>query len=236
MLFDILTLFPGMFDGVLGESILSIARQKGLIDFHFDNFRQYATDKHHTVDDYPYGGDSGMLLKPEPMTKAILEARKRCECLSPEVIFLTPQGETLTHALASELSKKQCLILVCGRYKGLDQRVRERYVDREISIGDYVLSGGEVPAMVLIESVSRLIPGVLGNEESAAVDSHYDNLLAPPQYTRPAEFEGMMVPDVLLSGHHAHIKKWQHERSLELTRKRRPDLYEKYMKNNNTDV
>ncbi len=228
MFFDILTLFPAMFEGVLGDSILKRAIERELISVRLDNIRDYAKDRHKSVDDYPYGGDPGMLMKPAPIAEAIRAAKERNGGLNPKVVFFTPQGERLEHGIVEDLAGEQCLILLCGRYKGIDERIREHYVDREISIGDFVLAGGELPAMVLIEAVSRLIPGVLGNEDSAPRDSFYEGLLAPPQYTRPEEFEGLSVPGVLLSGHHRRILEWQKEQAEDRTRIRRPDLWEKY--------
>ncbi len=228
MFFDILTLFPSMFEGVFGESILKRALERSLVSVRLDNIRDYANDRHKSVDDYPYGGDPGMLMKPAPVAEAIRAARKRNLHLNPTVVFFTPQGESLEHGVVEELAREQCLILLCGRYKGIDERIRDRYIDREISIGDFVLAGGELPAMVLIEAVSRLIPGVLGNEDSAPRDSFYEGLLAPPQYTRPEEFEGMSVPSVLLSGHHKKILEWQRAQAEARTRARRPDLWEAY--------
>jgi tRNA (guanine37-N1)-methyltransferase len=232
MLFDILTLFPSMFDAVLGESIVGRAVEKGLVTIHVQDIREYTIDRHKTVDDYPYGGDPGMLMKPEPLALAITAARKRLESAEPCVVFLTPQGMPLDQQIVKELAAMRALILLCGHYKGIDQRIRDRYIDREISIGDYVLSGGEIPAMVLVDSITRLIPGVLGNRDSAERDSFFSGLLAPPQYTRPEEFEGMRVPDVLLSGHHENIRRWQRCQAEEVTMKRRPDLWAKHCSEN----
>lgn len=230
MLFEILTLFPAMFDGPFSDSIIKRAVDKGLVAIRFVNFRDFTEDKHRTVDDAPYGGDPGMLLTPEPLAKAICASRERLASMSPKVVCLSAQGETLTHGTVESLAGEQSLILVCGRYKGMDQRVIDKYVDREVSVGDYVLSGGEIPAMILVDAVTRLIPGVLGNSESAGKDSFFDGFLSPPQYTRPEVFEGIKVPDVLLSGHHENIRKWQKEQSMRLTQERRPDLWEKYNK------
>ena len=226
MFFDILTLFPAMFEGVFGDSIIRRALDGGKISLTLDNIRDYAQSRHNTVDDYPYGGDAGMLLKPEPLARAITAARKRHENHNPVVLLMSPQGEKLDHARCVELGKESGLILVCGRYKGVDQRIIDHYIDREISIGDYVLSGGEIAAMVVVETITRLIPGVLGDRESAERDSFYNGLLSPPHYTRPEEFEGVRVPEVLLSGHHAHIAAWQHEQALAKTALLRPDLYQ----------
>ena len=229
MFFDILTLFPGMFEGALSDSIIKRAQERGLISIDIRNIRDYSEDERHkTVDDYPYGGDAGMLLKPEPLARAIKDAKERRAALDPKVVFLTPQGELLRQPVVESLLAEKSLILLCGRYKGIDQRIRERYIDREISIGDYVLSGGEVPAMVLVDAVTRLIPGVLNNRESAEADSFYNGLLSYPQYTRPGEFEGMMVPEILLSGHHLNIEAWKKEAAIRITQARRPDLWEKF--------
>jgi len=229
MLFDILTLFPAMFTGVFTDSIIHRAVKKGHVSIDVHDIRAYSDDeKHKTVDDYPYGGDAGMVMKPEPVVRAITDARARLEKSSPKVIYLSPRGEVLDQTIVEELMAEQSLILLCGRYKGIDERVCDRYVDREISIGDFVLSGGEIAAMVLIDTITRLLPGVLGNRESAEADSFYNGLLSHPEYTRPEIFEDMKVPDVLLSGHHANILKWQREKSIEITKKRRPDLWARY--------
>ncbi|MBD3346281.1 MAG: tRNA (guanosine(37)-N1)-methyltransferase TrmD [Chitinivibrionales bacterium] len=228
MFFEILTLFPSMFDGVFSDSILKRALDKGAITINIENIRNYAHDRHKTVDDYPYGGSSGMVLKPEPLAGAIRASKKKQETRSPLVVFFTPQGERLTHELCRKFTRKQAIILLCGRYKGIDQRIRNTYVDREISIGDFVLSGGEIPAMVFIDAITRLLPGVLGNEISPTEDSHYNGLLGMPHYTRPEEFGGMKVPEVLLSGNHAKIREWQEEQARELTRRKRKDLWTRF--------
>ncbi|MGB7567263.1 MAG: tRNA (guanosine(37)-N1)-methyltransferase TrmD [Chitinivibrionales bacterium] len=230
MFFEILTLFPAMFEGPFSDSIIKRGREKGLISIGLVNFRDFADDRHKIVDDYPYGGDPGMLLKPQPLARAIEASVERLKELQPKVVFLTPHGERLDHRIVEELSREKALILLCGRYKGVDQRVIDRHVDREISIGDYVLSGGEIPTMALVDAITRLIPGVLGNSDSAEVDSFFNGLLSPPQYTRPEEFEHAKVPEILLSGHHENIRKWQIEKSMELTRARRPDLWDEYRK------
>ena len=228
MIFDILTLFPGMFEGAFSDSIIKRAVEKGLVSIGIHNIRDYSGDpRHFSVDDYPYGGDAGMLMKPEPLAAAITAARVRLAGKDPAVIYLTPTGRLLNQNTVKELAAKESLILLCGRYKGIDQRIVERHVDMEISVGDYVLSGGEIPAMALVDAVTRLVPGVLGNMDSAETDSFHSGLLSHPHYTRPEVFEGMSVPEVLISGHHANIKKWQREKSLEITRERRPDLLEK---------
>jgi tRNA (guanine37-N1)-methyltransferase len=220
---DVLTLFPGIFKGPLDESILKRARDAGLIDIHLHDIRDWATDKHRTVDDYPYGGGAGMVMKPEPIFAAVEAVQQMVEP-SGRVILLTPQGRVFSQAIARELSSEPRLLLLCGRYEGVDERVREHLVDDEISIGDYVLGGGELPAMVLIETVARLVPGVLGSEESLAHESHTGGLLEYPQYTRPEDFRGWKVPDVLLSGNHGEVEKWRNQQRLERTRRRRPDL------------
>ena len=228
MIFDILTLFPGMFEGAFSDSIIKRAVEKSLVSIDIHNIRDYSDDERHgTVDDYPYGGDAGMLMKPEPLANAIRAAKQRLDGKEPVVVYLTPTGRLLDQDIAKELAEKSSLVLLCGRYKGIDQRVIDAYVDMEISIGDYVLSGGEIPAMALVDAVTRLIPGVLGNRDSAEADSFYNGLLSHPQYTRPEVFEGMSVPEILLSGHHANIEKWRREKSLEITRERRPDLLKK---------
>jgi len=224
MIIDIITLFPEMF-GPLQHSIVGKAQQKELVDIRLHNLRQWAINDYGQVDDSPYGGEAGMVLRPEPLAGALEEleaADKSCP-----VIFLTPQGNPLTQDMARELSDKKRMVMICGHYKGIDQRIRERYVTHEISIGDYVLTGGELPAMVLTDSIVRLLPGVLGNKESAENDSFWNGLLSWPVYTRPEEFAGQKVPDILLSGHHEKIKSWQKEKSLEMTQKKRPDLIKK---------
>jgi tRNA (guanine37-N1)-methyltransferase len=232
MLFEILTLFPGMFDGPFSDSIIKRAVDKGLVSIRFVNFRDFTEDKHNTVDDTPYGGDPGMLLKPQPLAAAIVEAKAKLanSGIAPYVVFLGAQGRPLDHELVETLSRNQALVLVCGHYKGIDQRVIDKFADMEISVGDYVLSGGEIPAMIVVDSVTRLIPGVLGNPQSAGRDSFFNGLLGCPQYTRPEEWEGMVVPQVLSSGHHENIRQWQMEQSIRLTKERRPDLWERYEK------
>ena len=233
MLFDILTLFPGMFEGAFTDSIIKRARERGHVTIELHNIRDYSLDsKHHTVDDYPYGGDAGMLLKPEPLARAIDDSKKRHAHLKPKVVFLTPQGELLNQNIVKSFLPEEALIVLCGRYKGIDQRIRESHIDREISIGDYVLSGGEVPAMVLVDAITRLIPGVLNNRESAEADSFYNGLLSYPQYTRPEEFEGKKVPEILTGGHHKNIMAWKKEQSIAITKERRPDLWKEYSEKN----
>jgi len=229
MIFDILTLFPSMFQGAFSDSIIKRALEKEIISIDFHNIRDYSDDlRHKTVDDYPYGGDAGMLMKPAPLVKCISDARERLKDLTPVVVYLSPQGELLNQDVVESLLEESALILLCGRYKGIDQRVVDKCVDREISVGDYVLSGGEIPAMVLVDAVTRLLPGALGNRDSAEADSFYNGLLSYPEYTRPEDYDGMKVPQVLLSGHHAQIQKWQQEQAIELTKRRRPDLWDRH--------
>ena len=223
MKFDILTLFPAMFSGPFDESIIRRARDRQLIDIAIHNIRDWATDRHQTVDDSPYGGGAGMVMKPEPLAAAI-EAMRRTRPGS-RVTLTSPRGRRLTHQVAGELSRQQGMIIVCGRYEGIDERIRERYADDDISVGDYVLSGGEIAAMAIVDTVTRLIPGVLGSNESAGADSFGDGLLEYPHYTRPPKFMGMTVPEILLSGNHEQIRRWRRTRSLQLTRSLRPDLF-----------
>ncbi len=228
MFFEILTLFPSMFEGVFNDSIIKKAINNKLITINIENIRDHSEDTHKCVDDYPYGGGSGMLMTPQPLSSAINASKKRLSQDSPKVIYLSAHGETLTHQIAQNLGNEKSLILLCGRYKGIDHRIAEKYIDREISIGNYILSGGEIPAMVLIDTITRLLPGVLGNSDSAGDDSFYKGLLSAPEYTRPEEFEGMRVPDVLISGHHQKIMEWQEEQAKKLTKKLRPDLWAIY--------
>lgn len=223
--FDVLTLFPEMFHGFLTTSIIRKAHEKGLIETNVTNFRQFATDKHQTVDDSPYGGGGGMVLKPQPLFDAVDHLVKGATELPP-ILLMSPQGAPFTQKKAEELAKHSHLIILCGHYEGYDERIRQHLATEEISIGDFVLTGGELPAMIIIDSVSRLIPGVLGNRSSAVTDSFSTGLLEYPHYTRPAEYRGMKVPDILLSGHHANVEKWRRQQSLERTWTRRPDLLE----------
>ncbi len=222
MRFDILTLFPDMFRGPFDESIIRRGQDKGLIQIGLHQIRDYALDRHHTVDDAPYGGGAGMLMKPEPLA-ACIDAAKAVNPEAP-VLLTTPQGKQLSHTLAQELSRHSGLIIICGRYEGIDDRIRQGYVQYELSLGDYVLSGGELAAMVVVDTVTRLLPGVLGSDESALTDSFGDGLLEYPHYTRPPVFHGMSVPDVLLSGNHAEISRWRREQALKRTAEQRPDL------------
>ncbi len=223
MRFDVLTIFPGMFAGPLDESILRRAREAGLLEVHLHDLRQWATDRHRTVDDYPFGGGPGMVMKPEPLFAAVEAVQPLAEPRAT-VVLLTPQGRRLDRALAAELATLPRLLLICGRYEGVDERVREHLVDLEVSVGDVVLSGGELPALLLIDAVTRLLPGVLGGEGSLEEESFEGGLLEYPQYTRPAEFRGWTVPDVLLSGHHAEIERWRRRQRLLRTSERRADL------------
>lgn len=225
MFFDILTLFPEMFAGPFSESIIKRAREKDLIDIKTVNIRDFAEDKHHTTDEPPYGGGAGMVMKAEPIFKAWQDTQNKRE-LKSKTILMSPQGRELTQDLVKDLSREDGLTIICGRYEGVDERVRETVVDEEISIGDYVLTGGELPAMVLVDSVSRLLTGVLGAEDSSKKDSFYNGLLEHPHYTRPREFKGLQVPDVLLSGNHQLIERWRKKESLKRTLLRREDLLE----------
>lgn len=221
MRIDILTLFPTMFCGVLQESILKRAQQRGLLHLVIHQIRDYALDRHQMTDDVPYGGGVGMMMKPEPIFRAV---RAVLGSTQAPVILLTPQGRQLTHAVAEELAQHPRLMLICGHYEGIDERVRQHIVTDEISIGDYVLTGGELAAMVVVDAVARFVPGVLGAAEGAHDDSYAGGLLEGPQYTRPPEFDGLTVPDVLLSGHHARIARWKRAMALQYTLARRPDL------------
>ena len=219
---DILTLFPSLFDGIFSNSILKRAVQKGLFSFELHDFRNYTEDKHRRVDDYPYGGEAGMVIKPEPIAACIdhLKTIRQYD----EIIFLTPDAQVLTQSIANELSMKTNLLLLCGHYKGIDERIREMYITKEISIGDFVLSGGELPAAVLCDAVVRLIPNVLNDETSALSDSFQYGLLSYPVYTRPYDFRGETVPDVLLSGNEKLITEWKFQKALERTEAKRPDI------------
>jgi len=225
MQFDVFTLFPEIFPSYLESSILQRARQRGLIDVRVHNIRDFTHDKHHTTDDVPYGGGGGMVLKPEPVFEAV-------ESISGQgtghpIILLTPQGRVFNQTMAQDLSRHEMITLICGRYEGVDERIRAHLVTDEISIGDYVLTGGELPALILMDAIARLLPGVLGDPDGAADDSHASGLLEYPHYTRPAEYRGEGVPEVLLSGDHAKIAKWRREQSLARTLARRPDLLDK---------
>lgn len=223
MKFSVLTLFPEML-AALGESIIGRATEKGIIETEFVNIRDFSADKHRRVDDYPYGAGGGMVMQPQPIYDAY---KSVCKDEKPHVIYMSPQGSVLSQEKARELSKHNHIVILCGHYEGVDERIIEEIVDEEISIGDYVLTGGELPAMVLIDCVSRMIDGVLDSSETMQAESHYDGLLEYPQYTRPPEFMGRQVPEVLLSGHHKNIEKWRREQSILRTAKKRPDLIEK---------
>ncbi|MCD1257852.1 tRNA (guanosine(37)-N1)-methyltransferase TrmD [Paenibacillus athensensis] len=224
MRIDVLTLFPEMFAGVFGSSILGKAREKGIVSLHTVNFRDYSTNKHHTVDDAPYGGGGGMVLKPEPIFGAVEALTSAEAVVKPRIILMCPQGQPFSQAKAEELAAEKHLVFICGHYEGYDERIREHLVTDELSIGDYVLTGGELPAMVVIDSVVRLLPGVLGNELSAVTDSFSTGLLEYPHYTRPVKFRDWEVPEVLLSGHHVNVDKWRRQMALRRTLERRPDL------------
>lgn len=229
MRFDTITLLPELFESLPGHGVVGRAIDNGTIDLKLWNPRVHTQDRHHTVDDRPYGGGPGMLMKPEPLAESIQEA-KTDDHRPARVIYLSPQGRPLDDDLVNELASNQRLILICGRYEGVDERLISAEVDEEISIGDYVLSGGEIAAMVIIDAVARKIPGVLGHKESVEQDSYVDGLLDCPHYTRPEEWRGMKIPEVLLSGHHENIAQWRQKQSVLRTRQRRPDLYNKYLK------
>ena len=225
MRIDIITLFPEMCETVMSESIVGRARKKGAIEVECHQLRDYAFDKHKRVDDTTYGGGMGMLLMAEPIALCFEDICKKTEA-RPHLIYMSPQGETLTQKKLSELSQYENICILCGHYEGVDERVLEEYVDEQISIGDYVLTGGELPAMVMIDTIARLVPGVLNNSESAEYDSFQDGLLEYPQYTRPEIWHDKQVPEVLLSGHHGNIEKWRRQQSLKRTFERRPELLE----------
>ncbi|MDA3903966.1 MAG: tRNA (guanosine(37)-N1)-methyltransferase TrmD [Desulfuromusa sp.] len=227
MIFDILTLFPGMFDSPLRESILGRAIKQGLFEVRAHNLRDWAEGKHLTVDDTPYGGGDGMVMKPEPIARAVADLRQQSP--AAKVLLMTPQGVPFKQQHACDLAREENLIFLCGRYEGFDERVRQTLVDEEYSIGDFVLTGGELPAMVMIDAISRHLPGVLGSSDSAETDSFIDGLLEYPHYTRPAVFDGMPVPDVLLSGDHGRIACWRREQQLLRTLQRRPELLEEVL-------
>jgi tRNA (guanine37-N1)-methyltransferase len=228
MRFDILTLFPRMFDGVFDHSIVSRAIERSLIEIKLHDIREFTSDKHHIVDDYPYGGGAGMVMKPGPVFDAVEAVKKEYNDASRSVILLSPRGRLYNQRVAQQLAHYDRLILICGHYEGVDERVSEHLVDDEISIGDYVLSGGEIAAMVIVDTIARLLPGVVGSEVSIEEESHVNGLLEYPHYTRPALFRDWVVPDVLLSGNHSQIAQWRHRQSLIKTMKSRPDLIEKY--------
>ena len=224
MRIDIVTCLPRLLESPFADSILKRAQNKGLVEIHVHDLREYATDKHQRVDDYAYGGGAGMVLMVEPILRCFRELQR--DRKYDEMIYMTPDGEPFRQGTANELSLMENILILCGHYKGVDERIREHFITREISIGDYVLSGGELAAAVVTDAVVRLIPGVLSDETSALTDSFQDGLLAPPVYTRPAEIEGMKVPDVLLSGHEKNIEEWRFEQARKRTEQRRPDLLE----------
>jgi tRNA (guanine37-N1)-methyltransferase len=222
MRIDIITVLPELLESPLKHSIMRRAQEKKLLEVHVHGLRKWAVNEYGQVDDYQFGGGAGMVMMPEPLAKAIDELSK--ERKYDEVIYLTPDGKTLNQKMANALSLKENLLMICGHYKGIDERIREHYVTMEISIGDFVLSGGELPAAILVDAIGRLLPGVLNDETSALFDSFQDDLLAPPVYTRPEEFRGWKVPGILMSGDHKKIEEWRYEQSLLRTRERRPDL------------
>lgn len=231
MNFHVLTLFPEMIEGGLNASITGRAMEQGLVNVNAVNIRDYAMNKHKRVDDYPYGGGAGMVMQAEPIYLAYEDVKRTIHSENPRVVYLTPQGQTFHQKMAVEFAKEEDIILLCGHYEGVDERVLEMIVTDYISIGDYVLTGGELPAMVMVDAISRLVPGVLHNDVSAEFESFQEDLLEYPQYTRPEVFMDKKVPEVLLSGHHANIEAWRKEQSVLRTKNRRPDLYEKYMRN-----
>ena len=222
MKIDILTVLPELLESPFAHSILKRAKEKKLLEINVHNLRNWAVNEHGQVDDYQYGGGAGMVMMCEPLANAIESLSKQNEF--DEIIFMTPDGEKFTQKIANNLSLKENILIICGHYKGIDQRIRENFVTKEISVGDYVLSGGELPAAIVVDAIGRLLPGVLNDETSALFDSFQDDLLAPPIYTRPADFRGWKVPDVLLSGDPKKVDEWRHERSIQRTEERRPDL------------
>ena len=228
MRIDIITIFPEMFNGPLTESIVKRAINKGLVEIHTHNLRDYSSDKHKRVDDYPFSAGAGMVMMIEPVDNCIKQLKEKSDY--DEVIYRSPDGELLTQPVVNQLSLKNNIIMLCGHYKGIDERIREHLITREISIGDYVLSGGELAAAVLTDSIVRLIPGALSDETSALSDSFQDGLVSPPVYTRPREYNGWEVPDILLSGNDKAINEWKFQQALERTRLRRPEMYENYKK------
>lgn len=223
--FDVLTLFPSMFEAVLGDSIIGRAREKGIIEMHFTDIRDFTTNKHRKVDDYPYSGGGGMLMQAQPVYDAYMSVAEKFE-KKPLTIYMSPQGKVFNQKIAVDLSKEENIVILCGHYEGVDQRVLDEIVDMELSVGDFVLTGGELPAMSVIDAVSRLIPGVLAEESSYENESHFNGLLEYPQYTRPPVWNGREIPEILISGHHANIEKWKREQSLLNTLKKRPDMLE----------
>lgn len=231
MKFDVLTIFPGIFEAVLGSSIIGRAQDAGLLSVTAHNIRDFSMDKHKKTDDYPYGGGNGLVMLAQPIYDAYISIIEKLE-YKPYFIYMSPQGKRLDQQLVEQLAEHKHIVMLCGHYEGVDERILEELVDEEVSIGDYVLTGGELPAMVLIDAISRTIPGVLTNEDSYSEESHKDGVLEYPQYTRPYDFRGAKVPDILLSGHHANINKWRRLQSLKRTHERRPDLYGKLVLSN----
>ncbi len=221
---DIITVVPELLESPFNHSIMKRAKDKGLLSVHTHNLRKWAINKHMQVDDYQFGGGAGMVMMPEPLANAIDELQQ--DKKYDEIIFMTPDGELFNQKAANQLSLKENILIICGHYKGIDDRIRQKYVTKEISIGDYVLSGGELAAAVVVDAIGRLLPGVLNDETSALFDSFQDNLLAPPVYTRPADFRGDKVPEVLLQGDPKKVEEWRHEQSIQRTRERRPDMFE----------
>lgn len=226
MKFDVLTLFPDMLSAVLGDSIIGRAQDNGLLELNLVNIRDFAKNKHRKTDDYPFSGGGGMLMTPQPIYDAYMSIAKDKKN-KPHTVYLSPQGKVFSQERAKELAQMDEIVLLCGHYEGVDQRVLDMIVDEEISIGDFVLTGGEIPAMAVIDAVSRMIPGVLANEKSYGDESHFDGLLEYPQYTHPQEFMGRKIPEILISGHHKNIEKWKREQALAVTLKKRPDLLDK---------
>ena len=224
MRIDIITVLPELIEGFLNESIIGRAQKNGLVEIHIHNLRDYTTNKHKKVDDYPFGGFAGMVMQCQPIDACISKLKSEREY--NEIIFTTPDGEQFDQPMANELSMKKNIIILCGHYKGVDYRIREHLITKEVSIGDFVLTGGELAAACMTDAITRVIPGAIGDEQSALSDSFQDNLLAPPVYTRPAEYKGWRVPDVLLSGHEAKIREWEFQHSMERTQRLRPDLLE----------
>lgn len=231
MHYHVLTLFPDMIEHAMGQSITGRALKNGLLNMDVINIRDYSGNKYNKVDDYPYGGGAGMVMQPEPVFRAYEQVKvniaKQGRTEKPKVVYMTPQGKVFNQKIAEDFAKEEDLVILCGHYEGIDERVLEEIVDENISIGDYVLTGGELPALVVMDSIARLLPGVLHNQESAQTESFSENLLEYPQYTRPEEWRGKKVPEVLLSGHHANIESWRYQQSLVRTRERRPDLLSK---------
>lgn len=230
MRIDIATLFPSMCEAVLSESVVGRGRKGGFITIECHNIRDYTLDKHRRVDDKAYGGGTGMVMQAQPVYDCVQAIKEKAGSESPRIIYMSPQGKTLDQRLVKELAEEEHLILLCGHYEGIDQRVLDELKAEEISVGDYVVTGGELPALIIADAVARLQKGVLPNEDAYSIESHYDGLLEYPQYTRPEEWRGRRVPEVLISGHHGNIEKWQREKSLEVTGEKRPDMLEKLTK------